>query len=202
MQKQFERTMDIPANAEVDSMASFITASHMLVVEIPLNASAQIDHLNINENSNNQRRLSFSLNKFDTTNNQGLLSTSNNQGLLSTTNDSSSLSSPGQSVRRTSISKTTTTTTTSGSSDLPSEAAELLRSVDATTGSSSNTYSTHTTERRSSNAGTQQIVPHDSNTSSSITSNKQTTLTSSGKILPEVYSSIYLICYRFGKFTT
>ncbi len=193
MQKQFERTMDIPANAEVDSMASFITASHMLVVEIPLNPSAQIDHLNINENANNQRRLSFSLNKFDTT---------NNQGLLSTTNDSSSLSSPGQSVRRTSISKTTTTTTTSGSSDLPSEAAELLRSVDATTGSSSNTYSTHTTERHSSNAGTQQIVPHESNTSSSITSNKQTTLTSSGKILPEVYSSIYLICYRFGKFTT
>lgn len=172
MQKQFERTFDLPLNADVDSMASFITPAHMLVVEIPLHTSAQIDHLNINDNINNQqRRLSFSLNKFNT---------SNNQGVLSTTNDLSNLSAPsGQQVRRTSVTKTTTTTTTSGSA-LPSEAAELLRSAETNTGSTSQTYSTHTTERRSSNVGNQQINIHEP--SSSTTTNQQTLLTASSKI--------------------
>ena len=41
MQKQFERTFDLPSNADVDSMASFITANHMLVVEIPLHPAGQ-----------------------------------------------------------------------------------------------------------------------------------------------------------------
>jgi HSP20 family molecular chaperone IbpA len=167
MQKQFERTFDLPANADVDSMASFITPAHMLVVEIPLNASAQIDHLNINSDANNQRRLSFSLNKFNT---------SNNQGSLSPLTDSSNLGTSGQQVRRTSFSKTTTTTT-SNSSDLSPEAAELLRSADTSTGNTSQTYSKQTTERRSSNTGNQ-LLQSEPNTSSS-TSSKHTTLTSS-----------------------
>jgi hypothetical protein len=172
MQKQFERTLDIPANADVDSMASYITPAHMLVVEIPLNSSTQIDNLNINENLNNkQRRLSFSLNKFNT---------SDNEGLLSTSNDSSNLSTGGQQVRRTSMSKTTTTTTTSGSSTLPPEAVELLKSADSLTGNSTQTYSTHTSDRHSSNTGNQ-LLSSQPNTSSS-TSSKHTTLTSSGKI--------------------
>ncbi|CAF1104993.1 unnamed protein product [Adineta steineri] len=170
MQKQFERTFDVPANADIDSMASFITAAHMLVVEIPLSSSPHIDHLNVNESANNQRRVSFSLDKFNT---------SNNQGLLSTSNDSGNLSAPGQQVRRTSVTKTTTTTTTNGSSGLSPEVADLLKSVDTTTGGSSQTYSTHTTERRSSNAGNQQLAIHEPNASSSTTSNKQTTLTTS-----------------------
>jgi len=170
MQKQFERTFDIPANAEVNSMASFITAAHMLVVEIPLSATPQVDHLSLDNTTNNQRRLSFSLNKFNT---------SNDQGALSTSNDFSNLAAPGQGVRRTSVTKTTTTTTTSGSSALPPEAAELLRSADTTTtGNSTQTYSTHTTERNSSNTGNQPPTSG-SNTSNSTTSNKQTTLTSS-----------------------
>jgi len=180
MQKQFERTFDIPANADVDLMASFITPAHMLVVEIPLNSSAQIDHLNINENRSNQRRLSFSLNKFNTSDNQGLLSTSNDLSNLSTSNDLSNLSTSGQQVRRTSVTKTTTTTTT-GSSARPSEAVELLKSADTSTGNSTQTHSTHTTERRLSNTGNQLLI-NEPNTSSS-TSNKQTILTNSSKIL-------------------
>jgi len=172
MQKQFERTFDLPANADVDTMASFITPAHMLVVEIVLNQSAQVDHLNLNNNSTNQRRLSFSLNKYNT---------SNNQDLLSASNDLSNLSTSGQQVRRTSVTKTTRTTT-SGSSTLPLEAAELLKSMDTTTGSNTHTSSTHTTERHSSNTGNQ-FVNNQPNTSSlSTTNNKQTTLTSSGKI--------------------
>jgi HSP20 family molecular chaperone IbpA len=167
MQKQFERTFDLPANADADSMASFITPAHMLVVEIPLNASAQIDNLNINEGANNKRRLSFSLNKYNT---------SNNQGSLSALNDSSNLTTSGQQVRRTSFSKTTTTTT-SNSSDLSPEAAELLRSADTSTGNTSQTYSKQTTERHSSNTGNQ-LLHSEPNTSSS-TSSKHTTLTSS-----------------------
>jgi hypothetical protein len=187
MQKQFERTLDLPANADVDAMASFITAAHMLVVEIPLNTSAQTDQLNINENRSNQRRLSFSLNKFNTSDNQGLLSTSNNLSNLSTSNDLSNLSTSndlsnlstsGQQVRRTSMTKTTTTRTT-GSSALPPEAVELLKSADASTGNSTQTYSTHTTERHSSNTGNQ--ICNECSPSSS-TCSKHTTLTSSGKI--------------------
>lgn len=188
MQKQFERTFDIPTNADVDAIASFITPGHMLVVEIPLNPSAQMDSLNISNNLNDQRRLSFSLNKFNTTNNQGLLSPSN---------DLSGFQAPGQQIRRTSITKTTTTTTT-GSSALPPEAVELLKNAETSTGTSTHTYSTQTTERSSSNTGNQQInINEQPNTSSSstTTSNKQTILTSSDlgnlpiEIPPELLSS-------------
>ena len=171
MQKQFERTFDVPSNADVDSMASFITANHMLVVEIPLHAAGHVDHLNIDTvKQNNQRRLSFSLNKYDTTANQNPLALSK---------DLSSLSAPGQgqSVRRTSITKTTTTTTTSGSEAPPTEAIELLRSADATTGNHQ-TYTTQSVERHSSNSGQQ---PDNSSTTGSTT--KHTTLTSSGTAL-------------------
>jgi hypothetical protein len=166
MQKQFERTLDIPANADVDSMASYITSAHMLVVEIPLIPSTQIDNLNINENLNNkQRRLSFSLNKFNT---------SNNEGLLSTSNDLSNLSTAGQQVQRTSMSKTTTTTTSSGSSALQPEAVELLRNADTLTGNSTQTYSTHTSDRHSSNTGNQ-LLSSQPNTSSTTRSTTHST---------------------------
>ena len=57
MQKQFERTFDVPSNADVDSMASFITACHMLVVEIPLHAPGHVDHLSLDTvKQNDQRR--------------------------------------------------------------------------------------------------------------------------------------------------
>jgi hypothetical protein len=172
-QKQFERTFDLPSNADVDAMASYITAAHMLVVEIPLHPAGHVDHLNVKSNASDQRRVSFSLDKFNTLKNQDSSSTSN---------DLSSLSAPGQQVRRTSLSKTTTTTTTSGSSGLSPEATELLRSAETSTGSNTQTYSTHTTERHSSNTGSQSIPVHEPNTSSSTTSSKQTTLTSSSKI--------------------
>ena len=136
MQKQFERTFDIPSNADVESMASFITENHMLVVEIPLHHSTQeIDHLNVN--NNDQRRLSFSLNKFNDVNSK-----------------SNELSAPGQQLRRTSITKTTTTTTT-GSNDLPTEALELLKNAEnsSTNSSHSFTSTSSTSERRSSSAG-------------------------------------------------
>ncbi|CAF2972202.1 unnamed protein product [Rotaria sp. Silwood2] len=153
-QKQFEKSFDLPYNADVNAMASFITPAHMLVVEIPLNPNFQqqqlpsIDHLNINQNINDQRRLSFSLNKFNTLYNQGLLSTSNNI---------SSLPPQGQQVRRTSMSKTTTTTTSTGSTGLPAEATELLRSADLTTGNTQ-ASNIHITERRFSNTGNQPIT--------------------------------------------
>ncbi|UJR08338.1 hypothetical protein I4U23_012609 [Adineta vaga] len=169
MQKQFERTFDIPSNAAVDSMASFITAAHMLVVEIPLTSSTQVDQLSINQNANNQRRLSFSLNKYNTSN--------DNNALTSTSNDVTNLAAPGQQVRRTSVTKTMTTTTTTGSSELSPEATELLRSADTTTGNTSQTYSTHRTERRSSTTGNQQQITH--NEPNSSTTTKQSTLTSS-----------------------
>ncbi|UJR37901.1 hypothetical protein I4U23_030590 [Adineta vaga] len=144
MQKQFEKSYDIPYSADVELMACYITPVHMLVVEIPLQQNlqphiSQGDHLNVNKMINDNRRLSFSLNKYNTLNNQGLSSTSNN---LST------LPPPGQQMRRSSITKTTTTTT--GSTPLPPEAAELLRSAETTTGGT-HTYSTHVTERRPSN---------------------------------------------------
>ncbi|CAF1248783.1 unnamed protein product [Rotaria sp. Silwood1] len=188
VQKKFERNFDLPANADVDSIASFITAAHMLVVEIPLHASTQVDHLNINNNRNDQRRLSFSLNKFNT---------SNNQGFLSPSNDTSDSSTAGQQVRRTSVTKTTrtTTTTTTGSTDLPREAAELLKSVDTATGSSIHTYTTHTSERHSSNTDNQKIDVTESNRSLSTAINKQTISTSSDlanlpiEIPPELLAS-------------
>lgn len=176
MQKQFERTFDLPANADVESMASFITPGNMLVVEIPLLSATQVNHLSINDSANNARRVSFSLNKFNTT---------NNQDALSTLNDSSSLLTPasGQQVRRTSITKTTTTTTTN-SGGLSPETLELLKQADLNTTGNVQTYTTHTSERRLSNTGNQNITIQEPNTPSSTTSNKQTTISASGKILP------------------
>ncbi|CAF1090075.1 unnamed protein product [Adineta ricciae] len=144
MQKQFEKSYDIPNNADVEVMACYITPAHMLVVEIPLQQNLQSPgiqggQLNVNNLMNDNRRLSFSLNKYNTLNNQGLLSSSNNL---------SSLPPPAQQVRRSSITKTTTTTT--GSTPLPPEAAELLRSAETTTGGTQ-TYTTRVTERRPSN---------------------------------------------------
>jgi hypothetical protein len=178
MQKQFEKAFDIPTNADVEAMASYITPNHMLVVEIPLSSnlqqqSAQVDHLNVNNNLNDQRRLSFSLNKFNTLNSQGLLSPANN---LSTLPPPS-----GQSVRRTSITKTTTTTTSTGSAGLSPEATELLRSAETTTGSTQ-AYNTRTTERRASNTGNQQVTINEPNSSSSATTSGSI-LTNAGKIV-------------------
>jgi hypothetical protein len=176
MQKQFEKSFDIPYNADIEAMASYITSSHMLVTEIPLDPnfqqpSAPMDHLNVSNNLNDQRRLSFSLNKFNTLNSQGLLSASNNL---------SSLPPPGPPVRRTSITKTTTTTTSTGPTGLSPEATELLRSAEATAGGTQ-TYSTRITERRGSNTGNQSIIINEPN--ATITKNNQTTIfTNAGKI--------------------
>jgi hypothetical protein len=190
MQKQFERTFDLPATADVDSMASFITAAHMLVVEIPLNSSAQVANLNIDSNVNNQRRLSFSLNKYNA---------SNNQDSLLSSNDISNLSALGQGVRRTSMTKTTKTTTT-GSSALSPEAAELLRNAEATTGNTNQTYTSHSTERNSSHTGNQ-LVHNQPNTSSLTTNNKQTLSTNAGKIETGSFLSINFVLGRFRRFT-
>jgi hypothetical protein len=184
MQKQFEKSFDLPYNADLEAMAAYITPDHTLVAEIPINPnfqqqqSTQMDHLNVSSNPNDQRRLSFSLNKFNTLNNQGLLSTSNNL---------SSLPPPGQPVRRTSITKTTTTTTSTGPTALSPEAAELLRSAEtATGGTGTHTYSTRITERGSSNTGNHHITINEPNAPPSTTTNNQTTsssiLTSAGKI--------------------
>lgn len=179
MQKQFERSFDLPANADVDSMASFITENHMLVVEIPLHTTNQVDHLKVN--ANDQRRLSFSLNKFN----------SSNQGNLLSAN--SDLPPSGQNIRRTSMTKTTTTTTTSGSHALPPEASELLRNAEdsttTTTGGSSHTYTSQTTERRSSNVGQPTSTTK--------------TLTATGKRFapPIKPSDLSSHRFRFGEFT-
>jgi hypothetical protein len=194
MQKQFEKSFDIPYNADVEAMACYITPAHMLVAEIPLNSnfqqqSAPVDHLNVNNNLNDQRRLSFSLNKFNTLNNQG--------GLLSASNNLSTLPPPGQPIRRTSITKTTTTST--GTTGLPPEAAELLRSAETTTGGT-HTYSTRTAERRGSNTGNQHIIinePTQSKTTANNQKTSSTTFTSAGKMIIQfcflLYKSFYVI---------
>lgn len=158
MQKQFEKAFDIPINADVEAMASYITPNHMLVVEIPLNPyfqqqSLQINHLGVDDALNAQRRLSFSLNKFNQLNEQGLLSAGYH---------SSTLPPPVQSGRRTSISKTTTTTTSTGSTALSPEAVELLRNIDTTT-SGTHSFSTVKTDRPTSNTGNHQIVINEPN---------------------------------------
>ncbi|CAF2099944.1 unnamed protein product [Rotaria magnacalcarata] len=175
-QKQFEKSFNVPYNADIETIASYITPGHMLVVEIPLSSNirrpsaVQTDLLNVNNDQNNQRRVSFSLNKFNTLNNQGLLSTLNNQGSLSTSNNLSPLPAEGQQARRTSITKTTTTTTTStGSTSLSPEIEELLRSADITTDSTQN-HNERVTERRLSNTGSKQIAMNESNRSSTTTS--------------------------------
>lgn len=175
MQKQFEKSFDIPINADVEAMASYITPNHMLVVEIPLDSnfqaqSPQMDLLNVNDSLNNQRRLSFSLNKFRTLNEEGLLSTGNQV--------SSGLTPPSQPVRRTSISKTTTTTTSTGSTSLSPEAIELLRNIDTTT-SGTHSFSTVKTDRPVSNAGNHQIVIDEPNLPAP--SIKTSTITNAGK---------------------
>lgn len=203
MQKQFEKSFDIPNNADVEAMASYITPAHMLVTEIPLNPNfqqqqqqqtPQMDFLNVNNNPSDQRRLSFSLNKFNTLNAQDLLSPANNVSTLSAPTN--------QGVRRTSITKTTTTTT--GPAGLSPEAVELLRSID-TTGSNTQTYSTHVTERRPSNTSTQPIIINQPNLSSPppppiITTNNQTKsssiLTSAGMYINRIDFLYKILMYR------
>ena len=158
MQKQFEKNFDIPEKADVDAMAAYITPQHMLVVEIPLTSNPQalskkIDHLSVDGIANNQRRLSFSLDKFNRLTNEGPQPSANTSSTLSAPN-------ANQQVRRTSITKTTTTTTTSGStgsnSGLPAELAQLLL------GENNSTNSTiHRTERRTSTSAPQQILIHE-----------------------------------------
>lgn len=157
MQKQFEKSFDIPEKANVDSMAAYITPAHMLVVEIPLTSNPQalakkMDHLSIEGNTSNQRRLSFSLDKFSRLANEGLGSQPNNTSTLAT---------PGNhQVRRTSVSKITTTTTTSGSpgtSGVPTDLAQLLLGANNQMNINSTTSTSHQMERRASNSGAQQI---------------------------------------------
>ncbi|CAF0722773.1 unnamed protein product [Adineta steineri] len=174
MQKQFEKSFDIPHNADVELMACYITPAHMLVADIPLNQNfheqlAQTDYLKVNNNMNDSRRLSFSLNKFNTLNEQGLLSSS------SSPNNLSPLPPSGQQVRRTSITKTTTTTT--GTTGLPPEATELLRSAQTTNGGT-HSYSTHVTERRGSNINNQQIHINEPSPSTITKADNQTTSSS------------------------
>ncbi|CAM4911825.1 unnamed protein product [Rotaria socialis] len=169
VQKEFERKFDIPVNADVDSMSSFITPAHMLVVEIPLNPSAEVEHLNISGNQNDLHRLSFSLNKFNL---------SNKQGLSSTLHDSSSLSISSQQIQRISFTKTITTTTTSGATAPPFEAIELLKSAGITNYNNIYTYSAYTSKHPTSNTDNQNIIIHEPNRSST-THGQQTLLTSS-----------------------
>ena len=180
MQKQFERTFDVPSNADVDSMASFITASHMLVVEIPLHAAGHVDHLSLDTvKQNDQRRLSFSLNKYDTT---------ANQNSLASPNDVSSLSAPGQgqSVRRTSITRTTTMTTTttkSGSGAPLPDLAASLRSAGAAAGNQE-THTTQSVERHLSNSSNSPAtIHHGDNSSTAESMAKHMALTDPGKIV-------------------
>ncbi|CAM4751669.1 unnamed protein product [Rotaria magnacalcarata] len=171
VQREFERTFDIPANADVDSMVSFITPTRMLVVEIPLNPSAEGEHLNISDNRSALRRLSFSLNKFNLSNKQGLPSALHNSPSLSTTN---------QQIRRIPFTKTitTTTTTTSGATAHPLEAIELLKSAGITNDNNIYTYSAYTSQHHSSNTDNQNIIIHEPNRSST-TPGQQTLLTRS-----------------------
>ena len=151
MQKQFEKSFDIPGTADVELMAAYITSAHMLVVEIPLNLkrpqpSASVDHLNVN--SSNQRRLSFSLDKFNTLNNLGSLPTSSNKSTLPPPQN--------QQVRRTSITKTTTTTTTSAAGHSPGLDG-LLRDEN-TTSASPQSRNAHPSEHHIPNAALQKII--------------------------------------------
>ena len=154
MQKQFEKSFDIPATADVDVMAAYITSAHMLVVEIPLNLKrpqqcAPVNHLNVNGGaSSNQRRLSFSLDKFNTLNNLGSLPTSSNTSMLPPPQN--------QQVRRTSITKTTTTTTTSAAGHSPGLDG-LLRGENTPSASSQSRH-VHPNEQHIPNAALQKII--------------------------------------------
>ncbi|CAF0863725.1 unnamed protein product [Rotaria sordida] len=189
VQKKFERNFELPAHADVDSMASFITPAHMLVVEIPLHTSTHVDHLNVTSNQNNQRRLSFSLHKYNTS------------------NDVSGSSATDQQIQRTSVTKTTTTTT-GGVTDLPREAAELLKNVDTTTASNIHTYSTQTSEHYSSNKGIKKTDATEPDRSSSTTTTKQTISTSSDlanlpiEVPPELLASGGTITIQKRKVST
>ena len=170
MQKQFEKSFDVPEKADVDAMAAYITPAHMLVVEMPLNSTSHIlpkkmDHLSIDANANNQRRLSFSLDKFNRLTNEGP--------------NPSTLAAPSanQHVRRTSITKTTTTTTTSGSSGLPADVTQLLLGADKT-----NT-NTHQIERRPSNSAQHQILINEPISPPAANPNTHTIITNPGRTI-------------------
>ena len=178
-------------------MAAYITPADMLVVEIPLDPNLQQqlmpkDYLSTNRNPNDQRRLSFSLNKFNTL---------NNPGSLLTLDQSSSLPTPGQQVRRTSVTKTTTTTTT-GSTGVSPEATGLLRNRDTTVGDG-HTYSTRRAEHHASNSDHQPIIIHTPSSSALATANNDptpsSTITSSGNIRTCIHPFCFwcLLCKVF-----
>lgn len=92
-------------------MAAYLTPNHMLLVEIPLISAEQSKSNFLNINKTNQRRLSFSLGKYND---------ANNPNSLIKTDETMSLAAPhdNHKIRRTSITKTITTTTTVPSSTI------------------------------------------------------------------------------------
>ncbi|KAL7676106.1 hypothetical protein ACOME3_002362 [Neoechinorhynchus agilis] len=52
--KEFSKTFVIPANADTASLTSFITASHTLVVEIPLRASHEVETSSVSTSSSDK----------------------------------------------------------------------------------------------------------------------------------------------------
>lgn len=201
MQKQFEKTFDIPEKADVDTMAAYITPAHMLVVEIPLTSNPQalpkkMDLLSINNNANNQRRLSFSLDKFNRSANENPLSSANNSSTLTTPTGN-------HQVRRTSITKTTTTTTTSGStgnSGLPADVAQLLLGTNNPTNTTSSTLTstTNRTERRASNSGQHQIqINEPQSPPASTNTTSPTVMTGAGSIYVQIFDDFLDLCSSF-----
>ena len=199
MQKQFEKSFDVPATADLEAMAAYITPAHMLVVEIPLNPNQhkqapKVDHLNVNAGGSNQRRLSFSLDKFNTLNNQNPFSQPNGS------TDTLPPPSANQQIRRTSITKTTTTTKTSGSgpSGLPADLAALLSGGDAPEPSSPAPGN----DRRGSTIVPHQIIINEppSSPAANDPSTSRTVLTDDGTIDRRVsLFSIRLFSHRFGQ---
>ncbi|CAF1095697.1 unnamed protein product [Didymodactylos carnosus] len=157
MQKQFEKSYDIPYNADIDVMASYITQLHMLVVEIPLNPQIQRPVEHLAPSQNDQRRLSFSLNKAQ----EQFQQQQHNQVA-----HNNSLPLPGSQIRRTSITKTTTTTTTSGDSH-------------HTQGCQNSTERSNAVQSCQSHTGQQQVQSNEKSSSTSANTHSST-LNSSG----------------------
>lgn len=168
-QKQFEKSFDIPENGNVEAMAAYLTPDHKLVVEIPLGLnnsrpSSKGDLLNVNS-TNNQRRLSFSLNKFNTMNNGN-----------STSSSVLSAPSTNSQVRRTSITKTVTTTTTSQMPTVSSELHQRNRNEESNSNVSN--------ERRASKGNAYQIVINEPDSTPKTISTDSVDLASLGIELP------------------
>jgi len=188
MQKQFEKTFDIPTNADVEAMASYITPNHMLVTEIPLNSNYQqqqplspTNNLNVNNNFIDQRRLSFSLNKYNTLNNPNLFTTPNNIP---------SLPPSGPQIRRSSLSKMTTTTASTGPTGLPPELTELLRNADSGP-NGKQVYTTQITQGRPSNPANQQIIINEPSVK------KTKTLTNAGT-MSKIIVLLFILKYKIS----